>query len=237
MPDGVRVSAGKLSQIQVNREFIKKMEPPYSDCVSNDDPKSAKYAKSGDKYTSYDCVDLCYQRYVYDRCGCVDLQLNHPNDLPACVNVGQYTCDVLSYIRFFTTRADLACRAMCPLECHSMIYSLTLSSSDFPSRVYANVLVNYTNISRFFPDKKTPLKYEDLKENLAAVYVNYNRLDYTLIEEVEKITFIDFISSVGGTLGLFIGMSFLSIVELVELFIELVFLFSKPKIMVATTKN
>jgi hypothetical protein len=35
---------------------------------------------------------------------------------------------------------------------------------------------------------------------------------------------IDLISNIGGILGLFLGVSFLSIIELIELFLEILFL-------------
>lgn len=49
-------------------------------------------------------------------------------------------------------------------------------------------------------------------------------MKYTSIEELEKMSFVDLVSAVGGTLGLFIGMSFLSFFEILDVIIEIVFI-------------
>ena len=45
-------------------------------------------------------------------------------------------------------------------------------------------------------------------------------MKYISIEEIEKTSFLDLVSGIGGTLGLFIGMSFLSFFELFDVLIE-----------------
>jgi hypothetical protein len=44
---------------------------------------------------------------------------------------------------------------------------------------------------------------------------------YTSISEIPKMSFLDLIANIGGNLGLFIGISFLSFAEFIELLIEI----------------
>ena len=54
--------------------------------------------------------------------------------------------------------------------------------------------------------------------------VYYDELEYTLIRQQPKIEPFGLISNIGWTLGLFIGFSFISILELIEIVAELVFI-------------
>ena len=63
------------------------------------------------------------------------------------------------------------------------------------------------------------------------VYIYFGELKYTLISQQPKTILADLVSNVGGTLGLFLGMSFLSFIEIVEIIFELsnVLFFTKEK--------
>ena len=50
--------------------------------------------------------------------------------------------------------------------------------------------------------------------------VYYDQLSYTQISKDAKLGLVDLISGIGGLLGLFLGMSFLSFVELIEIILE-----------------
>ena len=67
--------------------------------------------------------------------------------------------------------------------------------------------------------------------NHVKVYIYFGDLRYTLISQQPKTILADLVSNVGGTLGLFLGMSFLSFIEIVEIIFELsnVLLFTKEK--------
>ena len=57
--------------------------------------------------------------------------------------------------------------------------------------------------------------------------IYYNELKYTLISEEPKTEIFNFISNIGGILGLFLGVSFLSIIEIFEIIFEIIFIFFK----------
>jgi len=62
-------------------------------------------------------------------------------------------------------------------------------------------------------------------DNITAIYVFYEDLKYTLISQQPKLQFIDLISNIGGSLGLFVGISFISFLELFEILIEIIFIY------------
>ena len=60
-------------------------------------------------------------------------------------------------------------------------------------------------------------------DNLVAFNIFYPTLDNTVIDQIPKMDLFDFISNLGGNFVLFIGNSFLSFAEFIELFIEIIF--------------
>ena len=74
------------------------------------------------------------------------------------------------------------------------------------------------------PSEKRKMTFEQI----------YNELKETIIEESEKMSDIDFIANIGGTLGLFLGVSFLSFFEIMEIFLQIIFILfenSKNKVL------
>ena len=67
------------------------------------------------------------------------------------------------------------------------------------------------------------LDYDSLKRNLVQIWVSYSELGYDRYVEIAKTEVIDLVSNIGGTLGLFLGMSFLSIVEILDILLQILF--------------
>jgi hypothetical protein len=84
----------------------------------------------------------------------------------------------------------------CPLECDSFTYEILMQNYQ---------LDNTPNYNKF----QFHIYYEDLK--------------YTYISQEAKIEFIGLISNIGGSLSLFVGISFISFLELFELLAEIVY--------------
>ena len=106
----------------------------------------------------------------------------------------------------------------CPLECDSVRYDVSISFSKIILEGYKNYLKENDLLS--FLNPKFKLLTENDSKNLAAINIFYNDLEYTRISQLPKMDFFDLISNIGGNLGLFIGISFLSFAEIIELFIE-----------------
>ena len=109
---------------------------------------------------------------------------------------------------------DNNCSQSCPLECNSYHFKYEQSSLSFPSDFYTNHLQK--NIL------KSTRSISEVKDSVAKVKIYYETLNYKLISEGEAITFTNLLSSVGGVLGLFLGMSWLSFIEIFEIIYEIV---------------
>lgn len=134
------------------------------------------------------------------------------------------TQDQFEQIKQLSYNLDLSeCASLCPYECFTEDYSLSISYTDYPSWDYYyqavntrsdfyNALFNTTDISE--------ITYDMFKASSASLFLYYDDLVDTQITESPSLTSITLISNVGGILGLFIGVSILSFVEFIELAIE-----------------
>ena len=91
----------------------------------------------------------------------------------------------------------------CPIECNSVTYSIA------------------SHTSLIFDDDY------NLYYDKAEVMIYYETHDYTLIQQVPQISPTNLFGDIGGILGLLIGVSILSIAEIMEFMIELIFAYIK----------
>ena len=59
---------------------------------------------------------------------------------------------------------------------------------------------------------------------MVSINIFYDDLSYTAITEDAKMSQVDLVSNLGGLLGLFIGISFLSFGEIFEALFEIIFI-------------
>ena len=217
---GMNVAPGLFNEIKVNRVFSSKLDNPYNvylkDVRSLDSFDSDLYRfiiqNTSYSYRQQDCFDYCIGREMLKRLNHsgiynykeIDLYLIMLNDLKSH--------NITSNLFNNLTRGGLIkeCLPECPLECNSIKYDLAYSS---------------TKLSEFSLNQLNNISSDDL------VYLNvyYENLEYTDINQVIKIDEWDLISNIGGNLGLFIGFTFLNLVELIEFVIEIVIISVEKK--------
>ena len=94
----------------------------------------------------------------------------------------------------------------------------------FPVETRARFILKNSFIKRAYPD----MTEESLKSHMLSLNFFYENLDYYEITETPRYTWSDMVSSIGGSLGLCLGASLLSIFELLGLSTHFVsFLFRK----------
>ncbi|RNA09267.1 acid-sensing ion channel 5 [Brachionus plicatilis] len=224
-PEGFTVPVGKQVNIAVQREFISKKARPYSECTQNLDSVNAfdsdlyrTIIQSGKPYRREMCYDLCLQEIIIEKCKCQDMiSYSFPN-MSYCMSLNHIFCDYEEFSHFYTENIEEKCGRKCPLECDTIKYPVTLTYLDYPTEAYYNKLIKepiFKNMSG--------LTYEKLKKKMIFLNIYYSEFQYKKIQEVEKMTIIDLVAGIGGTMGLFIGISFLSLIEIIHVAFEIVF--------------
>ena len=164
------------------------------------------------------CIVECLAEKVGEQCYCAaDIYMVDPylGILP-CETEYERTC-MESIQR--TSIVSQVC-PQCKIPCNEEIYHKSISMTTWPSNNYKPILQ---------ADLPSQAFYDNLKDDLVKVKVFYSSLIVTSSIEEEAYSFENFISDIGGTLGLLIGMSVLSIGELLELATLVIIALVKPK--------
>ena len=223
------MNAGTTTNIVLHKSYVSKLADPYSDCTGNLDDSNSfdsdlyrHILKSKSSYRQKDCFDLCYQKKLLEICGCYDAGVSriNPTDQP-CFYKNQTLCQYQVFTSYFNNGFQELCSKQCPLECYSTTYSYSLGTSLFPTLAYAhNLRKDPSLLSRF--NNKTNLDIFTLRESVLSLNVYYDSFEVTNIEENAQMQSTDLVAGVGGTLGLFLGISLLSLFEFVEITLEIV---------------
>ena len=218
--------------IVINRVFMKKLASPYSECLIDSDVATvdsydsdlfrATY-KANKTYKQSDCFVHCFKMTVNQICKC-DLVISSASDSKQCLTENELKClnDLYNNVFKVTNNFQSECDAKCPLECNLKYFDFEISSQRFPSTYYAKYLLrNNSFLSRLAC--KHELTIEDLKLSASRVNVYLENMNYQYFEEVATYSVNDLIGIVGGSLGLFVGASFLSFFELFEILFEVIY--------------
>jgi hypothetical protein len=71
---------------------------------------------------------------------------------------------------------------------------------------------------------KRSINSKTAKESIVDLYIFYESLSYKFTNESPQIDWISLVASIGGTLGLFLGVSVFSICEMLEVVVEIFYL-------------
>ena len=105
------------------------------------------------------------------------------------------------------------CVKFCPLECETTSYmtkvdAIKYNPSSYRYKVSKEIISRYNDLSNMTDD--------EIKARLLNLYVFIENLSHQEISQISKVTVPDFLSNVGGTFGLFMGISMITFVELLE---------------------
>ena len=240
----IKMKIGTLNDIGVRRTNIKRVYTPKSECKDFNqfsfDRSLYTILTQNFTYTQDQCFSLCIQRTINAKCNCSDLRFMDlkPNQ-NHCLKLSQLSCSNAAYSKLIDSDFQEECTSFCPLECETNKLDFALSTSRFPNPQYANnTLINLDVIENLFTiDNTTDIQYL-LEKNTLAINVYYNDLEYTQVEEERANDIVDFFTSLGGNIGLFIGVSILSVFEIMEFLVEaFIIVYSALKVKMSASKR
>ena len=111
------------------------------------------------------------------------------------------------------------------LECTTTIYDISTSANDYINAAYLKNLKQNT----FVKDKYPNIDESDLEKMLISFDIFFASKTYKLTTQSPITLPTDLITGLGGTLGLFVGASFLSLLEVFDFFIAVFIILAKKK--------
>jgi amiloride-sensitive sodium channel subunit alpha/amiloride-sensitive sodium channel subunit gamma len=118
------------------------------------------------------------------------------------------------------------CISKCPLECNSTEITYKLNSQASSGVGYVDSIIENPAISYDFDS--TPITVETASNKFVQLFIHYDSLKHTSSTDTPSMDIVTLLSNIGGTLGLFLGISALSVCELLHVLVE-IFLLSKKR--------
>ncbi|KAF6024252.1 SCNN1D [Bugula neritina] len=164
---------------------------------------------------SYGCYMTCIQRQIVEKCGCLSMQYA---PIP-----GEVICDYYQYYHCvvnFKTDID---SCSCPLPCQESQYHHSISFSEWPAINFEDFwrsAMRMIGVKSIQQGAATWTR-ERIRSELVTVDFYFESLNYNVYIQRASMTLEDLIGSIGGHLGLWIGMSIISFMEVFELIVIL----------------
>ncbi|GMT29658.1 hypothetical protein PFISCL1PPCAC_20955, partial [Pristionchus fissidentatus] len=229
---GYYAPPGTASSMGVQYVMTSRKGPPYGTCTNQ---KEVSFANYKGKYQTEACFRSCLQTEIIKQCGCYDPSLSYlgGSSTPSCFvsatdsstfsksAANQACIDNLSNTASSGFNLIKDCPE-CKQPCEVQSYSVTVSTAQWPSNEYKPAECtssNQTGKPWLAPGEPANemLCLAWYKINTLMVEVYYERMNYQILSESAAYTIVGLISDIGGQIGLFLGMSIISIIEFATL--------------------
>ena len=228
--EGIVIPTGMATKIALKREIKSMLPQPYSDCIIDQGKDSTFISFLYDliKTSTYDytqkfCLHQCFQQLVIRQCSCVFPAFTSLFNTRVCTSANVTQCAIKTYLTVYGKNdySSKYCLRECPLECNSTQITYTTTSCDLIGDTYVDYIRNNTNFCSDFVNKS--INAETAKQSVAHLFVYYDTLSFTQIDEAPQIDLVTLIANIGGNLGLFLGVSLFSLCEIITTLLEIYF--------------
>ncbi|KAJ7385393.1 hypothetical protein OS493_016475 [Desmophyllum pertusum] len=211
---GISAAPGYSTAIQLRKVKIGRLDPfanqscePRDNLVDNN-----IFRRFNVSYSDLTCKISCLATLMNIKCGCVLYTLKY-SKMDVCDMTDEPTADCVdaTYDKYY----DGVCESNCREKCREDSFKMTVSVSKWPSRHYKSTL------QKELEEQKLGNYSSDLGENFLKLKVYYGELNYEVLEEERAYAFSRFLSDIGGIMGMWIGISALTCVEVLELIASL----------------
>ncbi len=210
---------GLAIHIILTKVSVKNLPYPHNNCHDNlNNPiafNSDLYRltlNNSYKYRQENCFDICTCQALSKKCNCTCPGIFETSSESNCYDNACFKEKLRNYDR------TKICSEFCPRECNSVFFQSTLNSF-----VYLQTKSNSDQQKFDEYAKENGLPF-DINDKRIAVYLYLYDMKSTDISQVAKMTGADLVSSIGGCFGLFMGLSLLSLIEILDFFVEVGYL-------------
>ena len=209
----ILASVGQLTRIEISKTVRTRLKGPFrSNCT---DGKNKPLLFKG-TYTIENCHLTCALNMAHEKCKSLDFHNNmflpehmrkHSTNFSETI-----ACSTSIYNYLLDTNFE-SCH--CQLPCMETKFHKTVSTAKWPPK---NDLPVYKALaSEAFGLNKSEVTDEFIRNNFLKIDVYFGDLSYQKITEVPEFTTVKLISDIGGQMGIWVGASVFSVVELLFL--------------------
>lgn len=226
--EGLTLSPGYETSIGLRAINVTRLGEPYGECtVSGSERFRNKYNMT---YSKTACLEFCRIENVISRCSCIPIDA--PDiDFGANASVCQSKEELCVFeVEMMFEDGSLTCDCINP--CSEFVYAKTISGRVWPHRDYLEKVLmkdmckkNLTSLEKACRQVRSDTEefdFERYRNNFVRLIIYFEDLNYQKITEEPFYSTVRFICDIGGAMGLFIGVSLLSLFEVLQLILEIV---------------
>uniref|UniRef100_A0A672L0H5 Acid-sensing ion channel 1 n=1 Tax=Sinocyclocheilus grahami TaxID=75366 RepID=A0A672L0H5_SINGR len=196
---GFGVAPGFQTFVSCQEQRLTYLPPPWGDCKAT--PMDSDFFNT---YSITACRIDCETRYLVENCNC--RMVHMPGDAPYCTPE-QYKECADPALDFLVERDNDYC--VCDTPCNMTRYGKELSFVKIPSKASAKYLAKKYNKTEQY-----------IAENILVLDIFFEALNFETIEQKKAYELAGLLGDIGGQMGLFIGASILTILELFDYLYE-----------------
>ncbi|XP_028328584.1 acid-sensing ion channel 1C isoform X3 [Gouania willdenowi] len=196
---GFGVAPGFQTFVSCQQQLLQYLPPPWGDCKS-----SAMDSEFFSTYSITACRIDCETRYLLENCNC--RMVHMPGTATVCTPE-QYKDCADPALDFLVEKDNDYC--VCQTPCNMTRYGKELSMVRIPSKASAKYLAKKFNRTEQY-----------IGENILVLDIFFEALNYEKIEQKKAYEIAGLLGDIGGQMGLFIGASVLTILEIFDYLYE-----------------
>lgn len=223
------IRTGVEVNIEIKRRFIHKLPEPYSECDldlrtadinSVDSELYRETFLTNASYEQFFCLHRAYRRAVFERCKCVVELSDVKEEAKICSTKEEQACRIyIDNVLYQLSRFDGKFNDQCPLECNVNDFQLTMSSMAFPSYHYGNYLLKKN--ANFKASINRTYDLHAVRKSVAKINFYFTKIGHETMDEKKTMTAVNLFANTGAMLSVFLGMSLLTLVEGLQLLVEI----------------
>lgn len=214
---------GNKRQLLIDKVVEEKYPYPYNPCTTQSKIKSllgADVLRAMPPFANYrqeSCLPICMLYTLSARCNCTNSYDKRSTMSVSCSDKSSEKC-YKSEARHFDYSRE--CLAKCPLECEKFYYSVRKEGLNFVDEISKKEQKQIeAKIKEIY---NVTIKYSQISGGCIYLDFFFDVLNYMEITQYPKMDVSELLSNVGGTLGLFLGISLLTFIEIFEFSIEII---------------
>ncbi|XP_041477438.1 acid-sensing ion channel 1-like isoform X1 [Lytechinus variegatus] len=199
------IAVGMETHVAVDITEYYNLPRPHGLCEN----KTLKYF---DTYGYSECALECASEFILERCNCNILSMNTP--ARECNAYEFFNCINPSFGDYVKERYEASCH--CPVPCFIREYSSSVSILTSPSQHWSTYSAPQFGVSP-----------EYFRNNICSLVIFMKDLSVETISQQIKYPFFSLLCDIGGSLGLWLGGSILTVFEVFDLFSMSTYVYSK----------
>ncbi|XP_035994178.1 acid-sensing ion channel 1C isoform X4 [Fundulus heteroclitus] len=196
---GFGVAPGFQTFVSCQQQLLQYLPQPWGDCKST--PIDSEFFST---YSITACRIDCETRYLLENCNC--RMVHMPGTSTVCTPE-QYKDCADPALDFLVEKDNDYC--VCQTPCNMTRYGKELSMVKIPSKASAKYLAKKFNKTEQY-----------IGENILVLDIFFEALNYEKIEQKKAYEIAGLLGDIGGQMGLFIGASVLTILEIFDYLYE-----------------